>query len=226
MNKDEYLKALEHNLQSLTENDRQEALIYYKNYFEDAGEENFQQIITQLGSPEQLAKSILHNYPGVLQVTQKKDDKNNNATNNSSKASNKSDYSIGKILFIILLVLITMPLWIPAIGVISSIVLGIAITIVAIGAISTILGTISFIVGICFFCLGVFFIFPNGINALMFTGLGLVLIGISIIFSYFGIYYCVKTVPAIIRKFVELCQRALKSNNKEKAKWKSHLKFC
>ena len=37
MNKGEYLSALTNELQGLTETERQEALFYYEQYFEDAG---------------------------------------------------------------------------------------------------------------------------------------------------------------------------------------------
>ena len=40
MRKDEYLNRLEWLLQDIPESDRKEALSYYRDYFEDAGEEN------------------------------------------------------------------------------------------------------------------------------------------------------------------------------------------
>ena len=66
MTKYEYLAELEKNLDMLSYDDKNQALEYYENYFEDAGRENVQQVIEQLGSPSELAKSIFNGVPGVL----------------------------------------------------------------------------------------------------------------------------------------------------------------
>ena len=66
MTKYEYLAELEKNLDMLSYDDKNQAMEYYENYFEDAGRENVQQVIEQLGSPVELAKSIFNGVPGVL----------------------------------------------------------------------------------------------------------------------------------------------------------------
>lgn len=59
MNKQEYLSELEAHLASLSEEERANALQFYEEYFEDAGPENEQQVISELGKPFALAKSII-----------------------------------------------------------------------------------------------------------------------------------------------------------------------
>lgn len=59
MNKQEYLSELESHLASLSEEERTNALQFYDEYFEDAGPENEQQVISELGKPFALAKSII-----------------------------------------------------------------------------------------------------------------------------------------------------------------------
>lgn len=59
MNKQEYLSELEAHLASLSEEERTNALQFYEEYFEDAGPENEQQVISELGKPFTLAKSII-----------------------------------------------------------------------------------------------------------------------------------------------------------------------
>lgn len=59
MNKQEYLSELEVHLASLSEEERNDALRFYEEYFEDAGPENEQQVISELGKPFALAKSII-----------------------------------------------------------------------------------------------------------------------------------------------------------------------
>lgn len=59
MTKQEYLSELESHLASLSEEERVNALQFYEEYFEDAGPENEQQVISELGKPFALAKSII-----------------------------------------------------------------------------------------------------------------------------------------------------------------------
>lgn len=56
MNRQEFMKRLEELLQDISENEREEALQYYNDYFDDAGAENEAQIIEELGNPEQVAR--------------------------------------------------------------------------------------------------------------------------------------------------------------------------
>lgn len=65
MNKAHYLSALAKELQGLTEAERQEALFYYEQYFEDAGIDKEEEVIKELGDPKELAQKILNAVPGV-----------------------------------------------------------------------------------------------------------------------------------------------------------------
>ena len=56
MNKEQFLKELEDLLQDIDATEREEALNYYRDYFEDAGSEHEQEVIDELGTPEKVAK--------------------------------------------------------------------------------------------------------------------------------------------------------------------------
>ena len=71
MNKFEYLSKLKNNLMSLPAKEREAAVRYYGNYFDDAGLSNEQDVIASLGSPENLAHKILNN-SNKLSLTVKK----------------------------------------------------------------------------------------------------------------------------------------------------------
>ena len=58
MNKDIFLRDLDRFLSDIPQEEREQALKYYEDYFEDAGPENEQQVIQELGSPIELAKQI------------------------------------------------------------------------------------------------------------------------------------------------------------------------
>ena len=58
MNKTEFLEQLERLLYDIPEQEREEALDFYRSYFEDAGEENEAQVIQELGNPGKVAAII------------------------------------------------------------------------------------------------------------------------------------------------------------------------
>ena len=58
MNREEYLAELERLLLELPEEERQAAVQYYADYFEDSGAANEAEVIRELGSPLKVAESI------------------------------------------------------------------------------------------------------------------------------------------------------------------------
>lgn len=62
MNREIFLKTLEELLKKLPAEERENALIYYNDYFDDAGVENEARVIEELGSPEKVAKIIYSDY--------------------------------------------------------------------------------------------------------------------------------------------------------------------
>lgn len=59
MNKDEFLRQLEVLLSGISQEERTEALAFYRSYFEDAGEANEAKILAELESPQKVADSII-----------------------------------------------------------------------------------------------------------------------------------------------------------------------
>ena len=59
MNKDEFLRQLEVLLSRISQEERTEALAFYRSYFEDAGEANEAKILEELESPQKVADSII-----------------------------------------------------------------------------------------------------------------------------------------------------------------------
>lgn len=61
MNREQFIAQLARLLQDLPPTERQEAIRYYQEYFDDAGEENEDTVIQELGSPGKVAASIKAN---------------------------------------------------------------------------------------------------------------------------------------------------------------------
>ncbi len=66
MTRDAFMKELAYLLQDMDTEDRQDALQYYNDYFDEAGPDREPEIIKELGSPEQLASIIRSNLNGEL----------------------------------------------------------------------------------------------------------------------------------------------------------------
>lgn len=73
MKREEYLNELKKNLFALTIEEQNEALEYYKAYFEDANDD--ERVIEELGSPQELAKMIEENFANALSVCKKSKEK-------------------------------------------------------------------------------------------------------------------------------------------------------
>ncbi len=58
MNQEKFLNELERLLSDIPEDERREAMEYYRCYFEDAGVENEESVLTELVSPEKVARTI------------------------------------------------------------------------------------------------------------------------------------------------------------------------
>ncbi len=112
MTKKQYLADLEKKLKPLPADERADALNYYAEYFEEAGPQNEQTVISRLGAPAYVAAQVISRSPQAQGKT----------------PSVKKDFSL---LFIILLGIISAPLTLPVLLVLLSVVL---ISIVVAGA--------------------------------------------------------------------------------------------
>ena len=65
MNRNDFMRQLESLLQNIAQSERDEALQYYNDYFDDAGRENENEVIEALGNPARVAESIRRDLLGA-----------------------------------------------------------------------------------------------------------------------------------------------------------------
>lgn len=80
MTRDEYFMALKNNIQSLSLDEQNEALQYYSDYFDDAGDD--EKTMEELGSPEEVASIIREKFSNAL-VKQGKDSEKSDSAESS-----------------------------------------------------------------------------------------------------------------------------------------------
>lgn len=111
MNREEFLRQLEVLLAGISEEERQDAMAFYRSYFDEA-EGSEEDVIKELGSPQKAAESILKNLgmdgtPTYMQQPEKK----------------KSSWTPAVIVFLVL----TSPIWLVGLLVIASILLALVV---------------------------------------------------------------------------------------------------
>ena len=167
MTKKEYMKKLAYQLRRLPKEDFDKAMDYFEEYFEDAGIENEQKAIEDLGAPEEAASAL------ILDLAQE------NAV--KPPKTMKRRFSA---LWIAILALFAAPIALPlALGilaVIGAVILGIVGGIL-ISALAAIAGSVLGIIG------GIAIIPQTFGGGLVTIGLSLMLIGCGILVTYFTI---------------------------------------
>ena len=83
MNRNDFMKQLESLLQNVSPTEREEALQYYNDYFDDAGAENEKEVIEALGNPARVAENIKRDLAG-------------NSESDRAKASDRALVEYGK----------------------------------------------------------------------------------------------------------------------------------
>ncbi|MFJ7696903.1 DUF1700 domain-containing protein [Lysinibacillus fusiformis] len=195
MDRASYLKKLRGKLRRLPTQELDAALAYYEEYFEEAGENNEQQVISELGSPSHVASQILADF--ALKDLE----------NTSEKSTKKNMTAIWLIILAILSAPLSLPLLATAIALILSFGAVIISLIFAIGA-----GILSiFIGGIAALISGFFILTEDWPTALLFMGAGLIITGLSVLLFPFVARLIKKTVLVSVETLGRLFHKITKT---------------
>ena len=165
MTKEQFLFQLEQKLLDIPEDERAEAMEYYRDYFNDAGPENEEQVIAELGSADKVAASIKEGLRSgrddAGMVGQPPQTRETAKSYSEANKDRKQTDSRSKWILIILVAVFTFPFWIGAVGVIFGVLVAVIATIfgllvaaVALAAAGLVAGVICVIVGIVRFFTG------------------------------------------------------------------------
>lgn len=164
MNKATYLRSLRSKLHRLPSHEIDTALIYYEEYFDEAGEENEQQVIEQLGNPSQVAKQILADF-AIKDL-------------DSAPPSTKKSMST---IWLIILAILSAPLSLPLLAVAIALIFSAGLVVLSfVIAIVAIVGGISF-GGVAALIAGFFTLTDHWPTALLFMGVGLIITGSGVL---------------------------------------------
>lgn len=203
MTREEYFMCLEGYLKTLSYEECKEALQYYENYFDEAGPENEQEVINQLGSPKQLAESILRS-EGIGDGTAKADDAFNRestanvipvvAKTESKKNKTEEENRNLRIIIAVIVIIIGFPVIMSVLGAVFGIVCALGF-----GGLGLVIGGLAGIVA------GIALAIKLGFGAgCILIGASVICIAVGMIFGFLLYVGCKYLVPVIWNLLVDL----------------------
>lgn len=227
MNRKEYMDRLEQLLLILPEEEREEALQYYTDYFDDAGIENEDRVIQELGSPEEVSAKIRAGFSeeyaeyseqgfedsrfqlknkiildpnsaeGEWEEIPKEEDR-------QQKRARKPDTNMGKMILLILILLAFSPLIMSGGITILAILFGLAVAVLAILFAVGVSGFAVIFAGGAIIVAGIAKMFVTPAVGILAVGIGCILFAIGILLSWVMISLVIKVIPGFIRGLVNL----------------------
>lgn len=214
MNRQEFMRQLELLLSGIPASEREDALAYYNNYFDEAGVENEAQVIAELGSPEAVAKNIIADVQqeGTGYSNPEPQAHENQVVLKKTIGSRWKGMNQSTKILLILLLVFTFPLWIGIVAGIFGAAVGIlgAVFGVAVGLIATAFGLLAG--GIACIVAGIArFVFAP-IEALVTVGVGAILISIGILLALLCIWILGMWGPKLVKVIVKWVKGLLHRN--------------
>ena len=222
MSKNEFLDQLSILLSDVSPDEKEEVLAYYREYIEDAGLENEEAILEELGTPETVAAEIKS---GMLNKNNQDINYSSNTvkhspeTYNSTKNDQTYSYNYGNttqqpapkkktnvllIILAILGVILLSPVWIGLLSGLLGIVIGLFATIFGSLFGFALAGIACFILGIIVFVIGISLLFQNPVAAIACLAIGLIITALGILFLLLTGWICIKVIPWLIRSISNL----------------------
>lgn len=233
MNRREFMDRLEALLQSISPEERNEAMQYYNDYFDDAGPENEGRVIRELESPEKVAAIIrtglssaedgneFHSEHSEYRETGYTDTRfeeyevpitretgGNYGGNRDSQGRRPWTSRPLKIFLIIMIICVGVPTVIPAVGGIFLGILGVLAAIFGVAVAILFAGIAIMIGGVVCFATGLVQLFHFAPVGVLLIGIGLLLVALGAVLTAAIWWLCIiKVFPSIFRWFVELCRK-------------------
>ncbi len=195
MTRKEYMEQLKKYLKRLPKEDYDNAIEYFSEYFDEAGPENEQQVMEELGSPKEAAGELLLN---LLQESTEGKDKEDTP----AKRKKSSPWKIILLAFLVLCASpVSLALLVAALGVLIAVVVVIAAVIFSMG-VTSIATTAGGIVVVGF---GSTLILKSLAATCMMVGGGFFIAGAGILIGIFTIYvckWCTTGIGHLVNRFV------------------------
>lgn len=211
MSKADFLKSLEQLLQDISDEEREEALEFYRNYFEEAGESQEDQVIQELGSPERVAAQIKDGLRGRTENGEYTDTgyedpryRDETRVPRYYDAGREHRGGIWKVFGIICICIFAVPLGLPILGILFGLATAILAVIFSFGVVLVTFTAVGFIVGVIFFCVGVSKLAAAPALGLLFCGSGFLSAALGLICMVLTLWVLRHGLPGTCRGVAKL----------------------
>ena len=217
MSRVEFMNQLKNLLWDIPEGEREEALNYYEDYFDDAGADNEAQVIASLGTPEKVAAIIKeglneeaneqgeYSETGYTNYGQNSKDEVIYYENSSKKknfAERFTELGTGGMIILLILVIFALPILGPIGAGIISTIFGLLAAGAAIICSLCIAGIGLLVAGASIFAAAIGCLAVTPPVGILLLGGSFVIVGVGILLMILGIWIVTKVVPPVIRWFV------------------------
>lgn len=197
MNKQDFMRELNDKLHKLPEEEKNNALKYYEEYFEEAGDDKELNILEELGSPANIASQIIADF----------------AIKETESDEKKSKGRISTI-WIVILAIFASPIALPIAIAIVSVIFALVITILALLFAFGITAFALCISGILCFIMSFGLITTDIPTMFFFIGYGMFSVGLGISFWLLAVLIYKKAFTYITRKLSKLILRRKENDEK------------
>lgn len=205
MSREEFLRRLEQLLSDIPEGERNDAVEYYRNYFEDAGPENEKKIIEELGSPEKVAASIKKDLFGedMDDIDREAARKKEHAMFEKQKKENRNL----RIILILVGAVLTFPIWITVLALIFALLVALAACVFAL-AVALISVEAAFLVsGFVLIGIGIAQMFTGILSiGFLLVSAGMICLALGVV-GLLAVVAVIRCIPWMLRTIVSLCKK-------------------
>ncbi len=215
MSRKAFMARLDELLADITEAEKEEALSYYEEYFEDAGPENEEEVISSLGSPEKVAATIK---AGLSENAQEEGEFSETGYTNSyydvkdevatiNKRKGLGGIGTGGWVIILILCLFALPILGPILLGIAGTIFGVLVAIAAVIFAVLVTGIALVVAAVAMVAAGFAALFATPLVGVALIGAALLVAGIGILISILGFWVVTKVIPPLLRGLVELIRK-------------------
>lgn len=208
MTRQQFMQELQRLLFDLPEQERQEAIQYYNDYFDDAGPENEAKVIRELGSPAQVADSIKAGTSEHGEYTERGYE--DRRYEDRQEIIPKKKPNLWKAACVALLCLILIPVIVPVFFGLLLTLISILLGILGISIGIVIAAVVLPIAGILVIGFGIYRLFLLPAVGITIGGIGCMLLAVGILLFLVTVWIIRSLLPFCIRSIVSLIRYPLR----------------
>lgn len=206
MSREKFIEQLESLLSPISAQEREEALQYYQNYFEDAGKEKEAEVLEELGTPEDVAKIIFdevgYQEEAPKRVEEKKEETENQLHQGTDSVQNTPNEKpkMGKARKIIMIC--TSFIWAPILFALWIVIVTLIIVSAALAFTFAVLAVAFVVLGLAAFVYGFIHMITLPAFAISLVGAGFIILALAILFVLFVLLFVMLIIPGLSKLLV------------------------